>query len=193
MREFRNRVIEKTACPQDSLLNSLLESADYVDSFCMRIRDWDNCITLEDVAEVFASPLPKSVALLLKIRDALVAPFGLKKAADFVTEQGAFPSRAESGETLGFFRVYERSSHELVLGQDDRHLNFRISLHWNSDALGETVVVLTTLVFFNNRLGRAYFAVIRPFHVWIVPILLGKEWMALEQKATKYRKVNGNE
>lgn len=121
MREFRNRVIEKTVCPQDSLLNTLLERADYVDSFCMRIRDLDNCIALDDVAEVFASPLPRSVALLLKIRDALVAPLGLKKAADFVTEQGNYPSRAESGGSLGFFHVYERSNRELVLGQDDRH------------------------------------------------------------------------
>jgi len=178
MRGFRTRGIEKTVCPQDSLLYPHLERADYVDRFSVRIRDMDHCITLDDVAAVFASPLPRSVALLLKIRDVLVAPLGLKKSADFVTEQGTFPGRVESGGTLGFFRVFERSRHELILGQDDRHLDFRISLHWNSETLGETVVVLTTMVFFNNRLGRAYFAVIRPFHVWIVPILMGKEWIA---------------
>lgn len=184
--------IKQTVCPQDSLLHPLLERASYVDSFCMRIRDWDNCITLDDVAGVFASPLPRSVALLMKIRDALVAPFGLKKGADFVPGQGSSPVRAEPGGSLGFFRVYERSSQELVLGQDDSHLNFRISLHWNSEALGETVVTLTTVVFFNNLWGRAYFAVIQPFHMRIVPILLARELKVLERKALNNRVAHGN-
>ena len=58
------------------------------------------------------------------------------------------------------------------MGLDDRHLDFRVSLRLlrSDDAAG--VLQLTTTVTFHGRLGRLYFALVRPFHRRIVPAML---------------------
>jgi len=61
----------------------------------------------------------------------------------------------------------------LVAGLDDAHLDFRLVV----DVAGtgaERRVTATTLVLTHNLLGRAYLAVILPFHRLIVPSMLRK-------------------
>src|ERR1700674_5456676 len=64
-----------------------------------------------------------------------------------------------------------RPEEEILLGGDDRHRDFRASMLLQRDAT-RTSAVLTTVVHFNNGLGRAYFFVVRPFHRLIVMSLL---------------------
>lgn len=109
---------------------------------------------------------PAWVRRLLRLRDALVRPFGLR----------TFPARPlapvlplRPGASLGLFRVFSVTPAEVVLGQDDRHLDFRVSVRVEPGA-GRAVV--TTAVRCHNAAGRLYFALIRPFHRRIVPALL---------------------
>ena len=131
-----------------------------------------------DYFDVFAGPVPQEASLddvarrlfagpplgLMKLRDALVRPFGLKTSA------GA-PRRALRflpGERLGLFTLYERTADAMLLGADDRHLDFRACL--SVPGTGEATV--TTVVRFHNGWGRAYFFFIRPFHALVVRSLL---------------------
>ncbi len=57
------------------------------------------------------------------------------------------------------FPVVSESPSQVVLGFDDRHLDFRIVV---DVARGNATV--TTLVRWHNRWGRAYLAAIMPFH-----------------------------
>ena len=65
------------------------------------------------------------------------------------------------------FRVYDRRHHEIILGEDDRHLDFRLSVLIEESALCRRLVA-TTVVTFNHWGGRAYIAGIAPFHRLIV-------------------------
>ncbi|HJV20387.1 MAG TPA: DUF2867 domain-containing protein, partial [Sediminibacterium sp.] len=60
------------------------------------------------------------------------------------------------------------------LGEDDKHLNFRVSLLINrqSDYCENKKIIISTTVKFNNWFGRLYFLLVRPFHKLIVPIML---------------------
>ena len=106
---------------------------------------------------VFASP-PVTVRRLLRLRDLLVRPLGLREAS------GADPQEG--------FPVLGRSDSEVLMGLDDRHLDFRVSLRLLQPDDGGDCLALTTTVTFHGALGRLYFALVRPFHRRIVPAML---------------------
>ena len=58
------------------------------------------------------------------------------------------------------------------MGLDDRHLDFRVSLRLLPVGGAAESLQLTTTVTFHGRLGRLYFALVRPFHRRIVPAML---------------------
>ena len=106
----------------------------------------------------------------MRLRDRIVGPIGLK-----TSDQSAWLNSGHNtfqvGDRLGIFRVFDRTDDELLLGEDDRHLDFRLSVLVRNDGNASWVIV-STLVRFNNALGRAYFLLVRPFHKLIVPALL---------------------
>ena len=57
------------------------------------------------------------------------------------------------------FPVIRQSPDEVLMGFDDKHLDFRIVA-----AVGGGFVTLTTIVRWHNVWGRAYLAAIMPFH-----------------------------
>ena len=89
---------------------------------------------------------PGPVRFLLKLRDTLVKPLGLKVNTSFRDH------------------IIERNDNEIIVGMDDRHLGFWVSI-FVSDTCDLEV---HTVVRFHNCLGRIYFAGIWCFHKLIV-------------------------
>lgn len=90
--------------------------------------------------------LPPWARGLLTLRNALVRPFGLKTGE---------PDRP-------IFPTCHESESELILGTDDWHLNFRIGLIREGERL-----YMSTWVRPHNAWGRAYLALVVPFHILI--------------------------
>jgi hypothetical protein len=63
------------------------------------------------------------------------------------------------------------NTNELIVGDDDRHLNFRISVY-RSSSNGAEVVTISTAVQINNPVGTAYMAAIKPFHKYLARLML---------------------
>jgi hypothetical protein len=93
---------------------------------------------------------PGWVLALLALRNGILRPFGLKTGAGPAT-----PS-------VGIFPVLKDDGQELVLGLDDRHLNFRIGLIRQDGRL-----YMSSWVRPHNTFGRAYLALVMPFHILI--------------------------
>jgi hypothetical protein len=93
--------------------------------------------------------MPKFMSVLLRIRNVLVKPFKLKTGLSD-NEGSPFPT---------FFPIVAQTDDEVVLGASDSHLDFVASVR----VVGKDAVILTA-VHINNRFGRLYMAVIRPFH-----------------------------
>jgi hypothetical protein len=75
-------------------------------------------------------------------------------------------------DAAGPFPVLSRADDVVVSGADDRHLDFRVVLTVRPTDDGAHELVLVTVVQRHNAVGRAYFAVVGPFHRRIVPALL---------------------
>jgi hypothetical protein len=65
----------------------------------------------------------------------------------------------------------DRQGDEILLGEDDQHLNFRTSVQLERQE-EKCWVIVSTVVQFNNWLGHAYFVPVRPIHKIIVPAMM---------------------
>jgi hypothetical protein len=155
--------------PPDCLALRHLPRFDYADAFRVELPRQPSA---GELAQTFLLGPPRWVVALLRLRNLLVRPLGL--AVD-VPASALHPRPGLAvGDALGFMRVYEVTEPEVVLGADDRHLDYRVSLRIEGRA-----AVASTLVLFHNALGRAYFVPVKPFHRLVVPAMLRRAASAL--------------
>jgi len=128
----------------DDGISALLPGSDFADNYGFTVTGRQ--VDAPTVATALFQNAPRWMAGLMRLRNCVVEALGLKSVA-----LGAFPVLCESPELV-------------ILGLDDRHLDFRIAIR-----VGECQRVnVSTLVRIHNRLGRAYLAAILPFHRIIV-------------------------
>ena len=150
---FQSRVVYEAVPQVSSLLAEHSGRIDYVDAWATPILADDAADAASWYAAVLKST-PRWVVRLMDIRNRLVKIVGLKAAPTTSILDEGFPLIATTKD-------------ETVSGLDDKHLDFRLSLRCED---GEAVI--TTTVTLHNRLGQAYWAVIRPFHGRVVAGLL---------------------
>lgn len=150
--------IAKVDLPQSSALKPLYAKAGFADAFAIDLPS-NATGDAERLAVHVLMGQPHWVGWLLALRDVLVAGFGLKTSSRLRDDAAT--------DRLDFFRVYDRRRYEIVLGEDDRHLDFRLSVLVDESASHRRLVA-TTVVTFNHFAGRAYIAGIAPFHRLIV-------------------------
>ncbi len=156
-------MVDAVPLPQGSLASGVpFES--YRDAFRVEV-DPARVPDVDAFARAFAAGVPGWVRALMGVRDAIVSVAGLKRAKD----APPFDPRAPlvPGAFLGFFRVLARTDRELLLGEDDRHLDFRVSMLHDG-----TSVTVSTLVRIHGTLGRLYFLPVAPLHRLLVPAML---------------------
>ena len=71
-----------------------------------------------------------------------------------------------------------RTSNEVLLGVDQNHLGYRVSVLVEPER-----VVLSTVVELRNRRGAAYFAVVRRIHPFVVGSMLTRAARAMAASA----------
>lgn len=106
--------------------------------------------------QVFKSP--RWAEVLMTLRDSIVKNFGLKTG-----NATAVKNYYEVGDKAYIFTVTDRNETEIVMAEDDKHLNFRTSVSI-IQAHPDCEVYLTTIVHYNNFFGRVYFFFVKPFH-----------------------------
>jgi hypothetical protein len=157
--------VRSVALPPESGVTRLYNAPDLADAYAVRLHD--NAIDdPELLARFLFAHQAGWVAKLLALRDVLVARFGLKTAKQ-LRKDGA----ARRGEHLDIFRIYTRSAHEIILGENDSHLDFRLSVLQQTRSTSDgrsRYLVLSTVVSCHNALGRAYIVAIAPFHRLVV-------------------------
>lgn len=157
MREFQ--FIKPVPVPPRSGITHLYKPMDLADAFAIRLPAGTSC-NPDLLARFILSHQPSWIGWLLTVRDTIVACFGLKTARHL----------ASLANRVGAFKVYSTDQTEIVLGEDDKHLDFRISILCSEEAEpeGSRQRVFSTVVRCHNRFGRAYIFVIAPFHRLVV-------------------------
>lgn len=150
--------------PLTSLLRKRLQPGDFLDSYAVPLGDSE--LTPLQLAQRL-TVMPGWANALLWLRNGLVAPFGLKTAADLPAPSTTDPA---PGDYVSFFRLEELSGNEAILGEDDRHLDFRVSVLKTSGP--QPLAAISTWVRPHNFGGRLYLLGVLPFHKLIVRRLL---------------------
>jgi hypothetical protein len=138
----------------------LLSGAQFIDAY--RIAVDGTALDARKAAEKMFARRQRWVEALLRLRNLMVAPFGLKKSGE--------GDRTSHG-MVGMFPILSETPERLVAGFNDSHLDFRVVVDVAAHAGGQEVTT-TTLVRTHNWLGRTYLAVIMPFHRLVVAAML---------------------
>ena len=156
-------LVEQVPIPSQSAVATAFKSVNLADAFSIQLPSGASKDP-DVLARFIFSVQPSWIRALTHVRDAIVAAFGLKTAKHLATLSGPAAKR------ISIFRVFAMSETEVVLGENDKHLDFRLSILCTPDSPPSTgsQLTLSTVVQCHNRLGRTYLSVIAPFHRQVV-------------------------
>ena len=141
---------------------TVLSGAQFIDAF--RVDIGAAAVRAREACTRMVLDGPRWVDALIRLRNILVTPFGLKKSGEGAPAPGGL---------IGLFPVLSETPERLVAGFNDSHLDFRIVVDVAGDAASREVT-LTTLVKTNNLLGRSYLTLITPFHKLVARGMMGR-------------------
>jgi hypothetical protein len=146
--------------PATPLLAKALPHVTWSDAYAVSLPSGQPTADPQEWADaVFRRP-PWWVAGLFGVRQVLVRAVGI-----------------EPGDGHTFDTVDWRPD-EVLVGTDQRHLDFRASVLVSPDR-----VVVSTMVALNNRRGHVYSAVVRRLHPFVVRRMLGRAARRMEARA----------
>lgn len=154
--------VESTELNSGSRLHQFVGEGDFLDCYTVRLDRAD--APIDQIAQRVFIGLPLWVRCALSFRDIAVSPFGLKTTARLPTDN-TFRDSVGVGEAINFLPVRRVAADEMILGEDDRHLDFRISVFRDRQT---HKVSLATWVRPHNLFGRLYLRTILAGHILIV-------------------------
>jgi hypothetical protein len=139
--------------PDGSLIRKEMARVDYFDSYMIEHNAGSSIESV--LAKLFV--FPKWILFLMNVRNLFIAkPFGLIS--------GSNSGKVERNKP---FPIIFQRENEVVMGEDDKHLYFRLSVFRKNNN-----IYLSTVVRYNNVWGRIYFFIIKLFHKLVVKSLL---------------------
>ena len=141
---------------------AVLAGAQFIDAF--RVDIGAAAVNAREACTRMVSNEPGWISALVRLRNVLVTPFGLKTSGEGAPAPGGL---------IGLFPVLSETPDRLIAGFNDSHLDFRIVVDVAGDAVSRQVTV-TTLVKTNNFLGRTYLMLITPFHKLVARGMMGR-------------------
>jgi hypothetical protein len=166
LRRWEQPRAAETAVPDTPLLAGALPRVDFADAHAVAVHPGAPTDPQAWADAVFRDP-PRWVLAVLGLREALVRLVGI----------------ARGGRSS--FDTVARAADEVLLGTDERHLDFRASVRREPDR-----VVLSTVVTLHNRRGRAYFALVRPVHPVVVRAMLTRAARRLSGSSNPTRRAS---
>lgn len=168
----------------DYLISNALENIDFVDHYQLSTKQLHYAPEPKDLMIAFFKSFPKSFMYLLILREKIANFFNLK-TAEKLDEQSRIEQlhnfKGNIGDSIAIFHVLEKNEEEILTGEDDSHLNFRLSFitYKDDDAIN---LEMATTVDINNRLGKIYFAIVKPIHKYYMKQILRKMEVELLNK-----------
>jgi len=144
-----------------------------MDCFSVEIRNrWAReTASMQELADLIFSVNVPGADQLMRLRDTLVKPLGLKTTDDLEADDATGEvGDQQVGDRMGLFRIYSIDEHEIILGEDDTHQDFRVTLP--RSPAKPTKLYVATCCQRHNWFGYLYLATILPFHKLIVKGML---------------------
>ncbi len=172
-------VVQRSPVPKNALACQAFKRVDYADAYNIRISSSVAGLPERYARAMFENP-PRWVSLLTALRDRIVSIVGLKTAKALIGKALNYGTGESSARTPPL-KVMARTDDAVLFGEDDRHLDFRISIQ-RTDTVGELCVI--TAVKLNNWMGHLYFLPVKPLHQIIVPAMMRRAARSLAAAET---------
>jgi len=161
--------------PVASLLNAYRAPRDFLDCYSVSLKG--RADLQESDMRVLANHILNAdirwMRALLTMRDRLTGLLGMKATDELALEQSHLPlNQREVGDRLEFFKIYMVADNEIILGEDDWHQDFRLSVFRKTGSTPR--VYASTCCKRHNLAGHAYLALILPFHKLIARSVLNR-------------------
>lgn len=154
--------VTTTQLPSQSNCPAYIDEVDFEDAYKIKLTDAN--MPIEEIYLNIFAYTPKWVNYLMMLRNNIVGIFGL----DTGVGVGEITTKnIKVGTKAGVFRIFAITDNEIIAGEDDKHLNFRVSILKQNNE-----VIISTLVHYNNSFGKAYMSIIMPFHKMVVKAML---------------------
>lgn len=158
--------------PETAIIKTAMERIDYTDNYSIIVPK-SKAPALEKMPLLFFTCMPSWFRVLMYLREGIAKVIRLKTAIALDIPHQMREFSGAVGESIAIFHVIGRSNTEIMMGENDSHLDFRLSF-LRYDRGEEVEIMLATTVQYNNWLGKVYFFPVKPFHKIIVQILLRK-------------------
>ncbi|MCI3135272.1 DUF2867 domain-containing protein [Phenylobacterium aquaticum] len=164
--------VRKIPFPPESRLQARVATATYLDAWEAGLSDAS--LTAVQIAERAQGTTPAWAEGLLRLRDRIVGPLGLKTVGRIKARHPAGAEGYQVGDRFSIFTIEAIEADELVLVIEDSHLDVRISYLRRTGANPPTYVV-SALVQTHNLLGRIYMIPVGRFHPFLVATMMRRQ------------------
>ena len=155
--------VSASRLPRESALWQYARDGDFMD--CYRATDVPAYPDMETAMRASVAHMPAWIGHLMDLRNRIVGPLGLKAGRhsrqNGDTEEGQFALESDGKRIL--FTVRERREDEIIIGEDDRHLDFRITIFRDDSGW-----YVATWVHPHAWYGWVYLYTVMPFHKLIM-------------------------
>lgn len=148
----------------DAMAGAALPAVSFADAY--RVVTSASAFNARHAARAMFTSPPAWANALIAVRNGVMGLFGVKNGPKHFAPAAV--------ARIGMLPVVSETAEAILLGFDDRHLDFRIAVTVRALADGGTAVTVTTAVLTHNLLGRMYLAVILPFHRLLARTMLGR-------------------
>lgn len=120
---------------------------------------------LQDIYFAVFAHLPWWMKWILIVRNRVATWFGLSAPTTEEVLHIEVKEGYRVGNKIGLWPIFGLSENELIVGRDNKHLDFRLSVLKLPE--GERAsAVFSTVCSVHNRYGKIYLFFIVPFHAW---------------------------
>ncbi len=157
--------------PDNTLIDArFIEHAYYKDSYCIVLQD-ESSNPIKLFHAVF-SHRPTWINLVMVTRNWIARRVGLEASSACEIMTPKISDRYEVGAKIGAWPIYAITTSEIVVGRDNSHLDFRLSVLRDTGSTGSSAVFSTVCVV-HNVFGKVYLWFVLPFHRWGIRRLIG--------------------
>jgi hypothetical protein len=169
--------VNATIIPAGTKIAACVKDAHFADAWSVTAAD--PALTALGQFIKAARATPRWVEMCMKLRNSIVQMVGLKNLGGLSELALDKPeSQYKVGDRVGIFTLLDITPDEVLMGDDDKHLQVMLSVSCAKQATGQKIVTVTTVVHVHNLLGRLYMLPVGPMHKLIAPAVakaIGRE------------------
>jgi len=157
-----------------SKISHHLDKSYFYDCYTRDVKPNDR--TALDIYLELMQNTPSWVNRLMRLRNAIVSKLGLKDLGTLSNFENANANNHyKVGDRLGIFSIYSLSDEEIILEDNDKHLNVKVSFYLEPrDVATQITLQTSTVVHVKNWFGKLYMFFVMPVHKIIVPSVINK-------------------